>query len=452
VLQRYRLPRRLLGRLGRSAVAASCCLLAACTDTGVAPVALVGATVIDGTGAPPLADAVVVVSEGSIIDVGPRASVQIPRNATQLDLSGRYLIPGLIDLNVELERWALERYVVYGVTAVRDRATETDSAAAVAEALGLGSLLGPRLYFAGGAIGQDISSAAEARRAVDAKAVTSADFVAVDPSMSPAVLRAAVDESKSFMLPVSAELGLTDAVTAAEAGIASLELLSGIPQAALGIPGALQQDYRAGYWQGWIASAKSWSRLRPSSLDRIASQLAGTGVNLVPSLVLYHTYGNLDDPAVADLGRGTVPAGVLDRWREVALESSAALTGEDLRTIRQGRPAQDRFVDRFLIGGGTVLVGTGSGRPMMVPGASLHRELLLLVGAGMAPVDAIAAATGRSAELLRADSIGVIAAGRVADMVILSADPLDDINNSLAIDQVMVRGLLLDPDSLSSRW
>lgn len=442
-----------MGRLGRSAVAASCCLLAACSDTGSGPaVALVGATVIDGTGAPPLADAVVVVSGGSIIDVGPRASVRIPRNATQVELSGRWVIPGLIDLNVELERWALERYIAYGITAVRDRATEADSAAALAQALGLGDLLGPRLYFAGGTIGQDISSAAEARRAVDAKAVTSADFIAIDPSMSPAVLRAAVDESKSFLLPVSAELGLTDAVTAAEAGIASLELLSGIPQAALGIPGALQQDYRAGYQQGWIASAKSWSRLRPSSLDRIASHLAGTGVHLVPSLVLYHTYGNLDDPAVADPERGTVPAEILDRWREVAQESSAALTAEDLRTIRQGRPAQDRFVDRFLIGGGTVLVGTGSGRPMMVPGESLHRELMLLVEAGMAPIDVIAAATGRSAEFLGADSIGVIAAGRVADMVILSADPVSDIHNSLAVDQVMVRGLLLDPDSLSARW
>ena len=88
---------------------------------------------------------------------------------------------------------------------------------------------------------------------------------------------------------------------------------------------------------------------------------------------------------------------------------------------------------------------------MLVPGASLHHEMELLVGAGLPPDDAIRAATSNAAALLGADSIGTIAPGRVADLLILDADPRADIRNTRKISRVILGGVILDADSLARR-
>jgi imidazolonepropionase-like amidohydrolase len=97
-------------------------------------------------------------------------------------------------------------------------------------------------------------------------------------------------------------------------------------------------------------------------------------------------------------------------------------------------------------------VGTDAANQMLVPGYSAHRELELLVGAGLTPAEAISAATRNGALLLRVDSLGLVAPGKVADLLVLSRDPLADIRNTLAIEQVMSRGRMLSPDSIRAQW
>jgi imidazolonepropionase-like amidohydrolase len=102
--------------------------------------------------------------------------------------------------------------------------------------------------------------------------------------------------------------------------------------------------------------------------------------------------------------------------------------------------------------GGRIAVGTDAANQMLIPGYSVHLELELLVLAGLTPADAISAATRNGALLLRVDSLGLVAPGKVADLVILERDPLADIRNTLAIERVMSRGRMLSPDSIRATW
>jgi imidazolonepropionase-like amidohydrolase len=106
----------------------------------------------------------------------------------------------------------------------------------------------------------------------------------------------------------------------------------------------------------------------------------------------------------------------------------------------------------FTAAGGRIATGTDAANQLLVPGYSEHRELELLVAAGLEPHAAIVAATRDAAALLGADSIGVIGIGKVADLVILTKDPLQDIRNTRALERVMVRGRLFSVDSLRRSW
>ena len=98
------------------------------------------------------------------------------------------------------------------------------------------------------------------------------------------------------------------------------------------------------------------------------------------------------------------------------------------------------------------MTGTTAANPLLVPGASLHEELALLVAAGFTPIEAITAATRHAAQVLAADSVGVLVPGKVADLVVLNRSPVDDISATRDIAWVMVRGRQIKPDSLRAEW
>ena len=106
----------------------------------------------------------------------------------------------------------------------------------------------------------------------------------------------------------------------------------------------------------------------------------------------------------------------------------------------------------FVAAGGQIATGTDASNQLLIPGYSEHRELELLVGAGFSPRDALLAATRNGALLLGVDSLGLLAPGKVADLLVLTRDPLADIRNTLAIDRVMLRGALLSADSIRKAW
>lgn len=436
---------------------ATMALSVGCSSGDAVKIALVGATVIDGSGRPPIRNAVIII-DGTIVEVVAAAdAVSIPKGAQEIDLTGYWIIPGLIDADVRSEAWAMPRFLAYGVTTVRDLRTGTDSILALAEEMRLGTVLGPRVYFAGTPIAgiRDGSrlSAVDVRRAVDRNSIDGSDYITVDATVSPNLLSAIIDESRSFELPVVGYLGLTDAASGAEGGLHSIERLSGIPQAASGNASPFYAAYRQSFYRGWGYEERSWSRLRSGSIDRIAKQLAATHVVITPTLVLHETIANLDDVSQLErAGPGVIPSNIAATWDGPGTLRERGWSTTDLRAFRQGRAVQDRFLNRFRANGGTIAVGTGAVSPFVIPGASLHQEMELLVRAGLDPMVALMAATSGNATVLGADSLGILLAGNVADLVVLSADPLENIRNTRAIENVMIRGHLMVVETIKDQW
>jgi imidazolonepropionase-like amidohydrolase len=452
-----------------AATAVGLCLLLACRSREPDGVALLGATLIDGTGGPPLPASAVVVRRGHIESVGSQADFRLPERTREVDLTGRWIMPGLVDGHVHLvdpqagvARWAMARYLAWGVTTVRDVHGPLRTVLGVRRELDRGWRPGPRVYAAGAMMDGipatypdafTARSAREARRAVDRLVNAGADLVKVYTRVDRNLLVPVLDEARTFSLPVAGHLGLTDAVTAARAGLASLEHLTGIPEAALPDPSALYAAHDRSFFAGWTAFERAWVTLDSAALSRVAGVLAARNVIVVPTLVLHETFSRLDDPAArSDTMLAAVPEEEQRRWDVTDMIRRAGWTEADFDAFRRGRRAQDLFLRIFHAKGGRIAVGTDAANQMLIPGYTVHREMALLVAAGLTPVAAISAATRNGALLLRVDSLGLIAPGKVADLVVLRRDPLADIRNTLAIEQVMSRGQMLSPDSIRARW
>jgi imidazolonepropionase-like amidohydrolase len=450
-------------RLGHLALAGT--LLLGCKQARHDGVALVGATLIDGSGGPALPDAVVVVRGGRIESIGLRSDFQLPKRTREVDVSGQWIIPGLIDAHVHLApaaSWAPPRFLAWGVTTVRDVHGGISSLSALKKRSIKGAPDGPRVYLAGAMIdGRPAtypdaiaaSSESEARKGVDRLVSAGADFIKVYTRIDPPLLRAIIDESRAFNLGVTGHLGMTDALIAAKAGMASIEHLTGVPEAASPHPSSLFTAHYRGFFPGWTTFERSWAGLDSAALTRVANRLAESKITLIPTLVLHETLSRLDEPGMLrDPALQDVPAAEQRDWDVRGLIARAGWTEADFEAFRRSRANQDLFVRLFAAAGGRLAAGTDAANQMLVPGYSEHREIELLVRAGLTPREALRAATRNAAVLIGFDSLGLLAPGKVADLVVLSKDPLVDIRNTRAIAAVMARGYLLDADSIRATW
>jgi imidazolonepropionase-like amidohydrolase len=439
--------------------------LAGCRKPASDGLALVGATVIDGTGGPPLTNAAIVVRRGRIESVGPRAGFELPQKTTQVEVAGRWIIPGLIDAHSHLmpaSSWAPARYLAWGVTSIRDLHGDLNAVVGIRRRANLGAQPSPRVYAAGpmidglpstysNAVG--VNSENEARKAVDRLVSAGADLIKVYTRIDPSILRAVVDEAHAFNLSVTGHLGLTDAVTAAKTGISGIEHMSGVAEAAASDRSGLLAAHYRGFFPGWTASERSWAALDSVSLERVAQRLSELKVTVIPTLVLHETLSRLNDSAfLRAMALSDVPAAQQREWDVPGFIARADWSDADFASFRLSRPKQDLFLRVFARVGGRIAAGTDAANQLLVPGFSEHQELELLVRAGLSPREAIRAATRNAAVLLGVDSLGLIAPGKAADLIVLTKDPLADIRNTRAIQSVMVRGKLLSPDSIRAAW
>jgi imidazolonepropionase-like amidohydrolase len=246
-------------------------------------------------------------------------------------------------------------------------------------------------------------------------------------------------------VPVAAHLGKTTAVQAAEAGVASIEHLSGVAEAASDDPARLLQAHDD-FLGGWTAFELEWPRLQPARLEAVVRQLVARGVVIVPTLALHEAFSRMadadlmNDPALAD-----VPPDVLRRaWDPADIMGRARWTAATLAQFKQALPVLQRFVGLYARLGGKVVAGTDTPQQFVVPGASLHRELELYVASGLSPAAALQSATQSAAALLGLqDRVGTIAPGMAADFLLLDGDPLEDIRNTRKIAFVVKDGRCL---------
>ena len=423
-------------------------------------IALEGATLIDGTGGDPKQDAVIIIRNGHIEAVARVNQIPIPGGAERVNLVGKTIIPGLIDSHAHVERWAAGRYLAWGVTTVRDLHGQTDAVVALKNAMNLGSILGPRMFVAGAMIDGNpstypnatgVATPDRARRAVDLLAVAGVDYVKVYTKITPALLGPLLDEAEKLRLPVAAHLGKTDALTAARAGVVSIEHMAGVVQAATGNP--LYASAHDSFLAGWTTEEKGWAALDSSTVARTARALAQAKVAIVPTLVVHDMLSRLDNPILLSRpGMEDVPDNAESVRSVPSLLRRTGWDGGDFEAFRRSRRRQNQFVREFKRAGGAIAAGSDAANQLLIPGYSLHEEMALLVGAGLTPLEAITAATRRGAQLLRADSLGVLTPGKVADLVVLNGNPARNISATRNIAMVIIRGRVIRPDSLRATW
>jgi imidazolonepropionase-like amidohydrolase len=439
------------------------CLTCLACAPGKGMTAYVGATLWDGTGGPPLPGAVILVdSAGHVVQVGPADAVKVPRGATVTQLDGKWIIPGLIDAHARAERWALTRFLAYGVTALREVGGPQDSSLALRQAISAGSVAGPRLYISGATIDRApatwpgaaaVTTTEQARKAVDERVLINAGQAQIYSKIDSTLLANILDEAATLKLPVMGHLGAVDAVTAARLGIAAIDHLSGVVQAAVANPAPIYHAYGEDFFEGWNLEERTWPAVDSAQLAQTAETLRRAGVAIVPTLALHELWAHLQDSTyLVTLDLAGVPQAVQDAWDLPDLIARARLGFDDYFAFRKSRPVQDRFVRMYHRLGGLVAAGSDAGVPLLAPGSSLHDELRLLVAAGLTPQDALLAATRDAARLLDADSIGVVRQGAVADLVILSANPLEAIGNTRQIDAVVARGAYYTEADLRALW
>ena len=229
-------------------------------------------------------DQVIIVRNDKIEAIGSRAEVDVPRRMRTVDLTGKFIVPGLIDGHVHLQRWTLPRFLAAGVTSVRDVHGPFDSIIALREQANLGALTSPRIFSAGAMIDAApatysdafvVGGANDARKAVDKLAVTGVDYVKIYTRITPELMRAIVDEAQTFGLRVTAHLGLIDAVTAGDMGVRSIEHMSGVPEATVASNAAIFAAHREGFFPGWTAFEKAWAGLDSAAMARVAGEAGG---------------------------------------------------------------------------------------------------------------------------------------------------------------------------------
>ncbi|WP_180903132.1 amidohydrolase family protein [Nonomuraea indica] len=433
-------------------------------------IALTGVTVVDVTGRPHRRNSTVLIRGQRIVSVGPRA--ELPEGTHVIDLPGKFVIPGLCDAHVHsipAERVSPPLYLVNGVTTVREM-SGSPLLHRWRERIDRGELLGPRSVIAGRIIDgaptigdpsvfAEVATEAQAREAVRQAKRDGADFVKVYSRLSPELYRVVTDEARRHRMPVAGHCPDGVALTTVSAlGQCSVEHLystwydTSTRERELRARIADLRFARSDY-VSWLQEIHrlEWDAVAGYSARKAAAVFATLVRNrtrVVPTLTVYQVLDRPDE--VRDDGRLTyVPAAVAEGWRwALANIIEAGRTPEVAAQRHALFERRKAFVKELAEAGVPVVAGTDGGDvPFVVPGFSLHDELANLVRSGLSPLGALRAATLEPARLLGLDdSIGAVAPGKAADLVILDADPLIDIRNTTRIHAVVTRGRVISTE------
>jgi imidazolonepropionase-like amidohydrolase len=417
-----------------------------------------GARLIPGDGSEAIPSSAMLVENGMITRVGAKGSVNAPAGASRVDLTGKTIMPTLINAhghpgfqrgltytadNLTRENIMddLNRALYYGLAAVQSQGIEKGEVMYQIRAdQEAGKLGGARLRIAGRGIGApnagpggaayagiayEVTTEEQARQAVQELAAKKVNVIKIwvddrngrAPRLAPNLYRVIIEEGHKRGLQVNAHVFYhTDTVDLVEAGIDAIVHL-----------------------------------VRDKEMDdALVASIVKHNVYAMPNLSSeWGTYTELphwlkDGDPLMTLLQASTPQPVLDRMRK-SYESRdpAAVEGARMRYS-----ILERSVAKLAKANAKITLGSDTGLQDHLFGMSEQRELESMVKAGMTPMQVIVAATSRPAEYLKLDKMGVLAAGKEADFIALDANPLDDITNTQRISKVYIKGVEVDRNAL----
>jgi imidazolonepropionase-like amidohydrolase len=397
----------------------------------------------------------VVLERNHILSVGPSKSAMYPWNAASVNCRGLFLIPGLWDMHVHLvfgdwfpdaKEISLPLFVANGVTGVRDMGSELDIVQGWRDEIEAGRLVGPRIFTSGPMLDGPkprfpssvaIATPEDAHRAVADLKRQGADFIKLQSLIPREAVFAIAEEAKKQEIPFEGHV--PDAVRASEmseAGMKSFEHLIGIFE---GSSPAEDDFLKGNKREGKFLS--TYDAARAAALVTI---LAKNQTWQCPTLV-WERGGNLID--VSDFSKDErvkyVPASWKNKtWKRFTDEITQGYGTDDLAIRKKFVEKELEVVGMLHKAGVPFLAGTDTPAGVHIfPGYSLHEELQRFVAAGFTPLEALQTATINPARFFgMGDQLGTVEKGKFADLVLLSANPLEDISNTQKIAAVIVNG------------
>ena len=427
------------------------------------PTALVlrGGTLVDVASGKEIPDSTIVMRGERIEQVGS-GNMGIPDGAQIIDAKGKWIIPGLIDSHAHAENpdeTPFSLYLANGVTTIRNPGGNITVLRLTRERLLRGELIGPRLFFSGPLLDgippvwPDMSLLVDtpqrARSAVNFLADQGVDFVKVYNNVKEPELRAIIETAKERGLPVAGHIPRTMTMTrAVELGMTRLEHIRVTGREILSAEEADKIDpLPLGRREPLL-----WQRfdLQSEKIHALIQRLAESKLFLDPTLVIAEETevpdldADRNDPNNQYLSPQVVERAV--NMKSPIYELPADLQAAGLEAFQK----QEKFVGMCNQAGVRIIAGTdGPGIGRLLPGFGLHQELELLVASGLSPLQVLRAATLTAAEALgKDDQLGTVEPGKLADMVVLDADPLKQVQNLKKIHLVVQGGKTYERDPL----
>ena len=444
-----------------ASLAVAAVITPACLSAQIASSALVieGGTLIDGNGGPPLPNAAIVVEGDRITSVGEAGEANYPPNAEIIDADGKFILPGLWDAMVSYQWFYGEIMLNHGITSTIDVGIAGEIGAAYRDGVLLGRIRGPRAFTGISRFttrpagdtgletvltpGRTPGSAEETRELVRAFTAGGADIIMFQDGTLPLeYYLAGFDEARQAGMPVSTRAygPIFGPREAAEQGSNMLPHSAGIGRLVTSVPPGPGDNRN---------EADLFADIDWQQAEELIEILVESGVALDP------TYRNSWTRYPADWERfgedvrnffDTADPNLMAYYPAVRMEAALQQfraprpTGPVAERRMRGFMNSLRFHKMFVDAGGPLIPGSDS-NPVKVPGINLFHEMMIFVEAGVTPMQIIQGATKWSAELLdKGDELGTIEAGKVADIIIVSEDPLRNIENLRSLDSVVFNG------------
>jgi imidazolonepropionase-like amidohydrolase len=383
--------------------------------------AMTGATIVDGTGRAAIPDGVIVVRDGRIADVGPRAAVTIPPGVPSVVVDGKTIVPGLWDMHTHVTQieWA-PVYLAAGVTTVRDMGNEFEFVVPLRDAIASGRALGPRVLAAGlidgggpNAFGVYYAATPEeAKQAVGKYHDAGFQQIKIYSLVTPPIVEAICAEAHRLGMTVTGHV--PNGMTIEQAAAAGMDHIAHL---------AIRGEAGSEDVQKTIAFLRDHKTVMDptQSWNELLGHAAGAPISAFQPGVL------------------KIPA-PLNR-----VFSNAGAAGIDAATARTRLERGLRIVKALHDAGVPIVAGTDEG----IPGYSVHREIELYVEAGLTPMEALQTATIVPARVMKMEAeLGTIERGKRADMIVLNANPLDAIRNIRAVRWTIRDGRMYDAPAL----